>query len=257
MDPSSDSKRIERVVLACVQCRSRHVKCDSTQPICKRCERDGKEGMYQKSRRGGLDKAALARRHLRVQKEAEGARQDHHAATTYMGNQTLFDVPSCSPKIDAIQLVEPQLSQPISVVFQVNNNRLLELFFENFWPSFPVVLPWHYLQARRLDHNHGMNELLLVLQWIGSIYAPWSTSDPYYETALEALNSPTLAHTPFNFQALTHFAIAQYHCDIRVDARNKFNTTIDIALKLRMNERCFPQAYGEGNPVLEESWRRT
>jgi hypothetical protein len=78
MDASSEPepKRIERVVLACINCRSRHVKCDATQPICNRCKRDGKECDYQKSRRGGLDKAALARRKLRLRQEAEQTQKD-------------------------------------------------------------------------------------------------------------------------------------------------------------------------------------
>lgn len=44
---------IRRVALACLQCRSRKVKCDATQPFCKRCQVDGKQCEYQKSRRGG------------------------------------------------------------------------------------------------------------------------------------------------------------------------------------------------------------
>ncbi|KAF2648095.1 hypothetical protein K491DRAFT_550174, partial [Lophiostoma macrostomum CBS 122681] len=60
---------------ACIQCRSRHVKCDSTQPVCTRCRRDGKDCTYTKSRRGGLDKAALARRRLMLQQQAERERQ--------------------------------------------------------------------------------------------------------------------------------------------------------------------------------------
>ena len=44
---------IHRVALACIQCRSRKVKCDATLPRCNRCVADGKTCEYQKSRRGG------------------------------------------------------------------------------------------------------------------------------------------------------------------------------------------------------------
>ena len=270
MDSASDPKRIDRVNLACAQCRSRHVKCDATLPVCNRCHRDGKDCIYQKSKRGGLDKAALARRRLRLQQEAERAQQDQSpndggcqlskpsSTRPPLGNSCLFDDVSQLPTMNAVRIIEPPLPQTESLAFQVSNDRLLELYFENFWPSFPVVLPLHYLQAwQQLNNNHGMNELLPVLYWIGSIYVPHTPSQPYYEIALSGLDSPTLAHTPFNVQALMLFAIAQYHYDIRLEAEERLNDAITMALALRMNEKGFAQVYGEANPVLEESWRRT
>ncbi|KAL1800354.1 hypothetical protein ACET3X_000696 [Alternaria dauci] len=102
-----------------------------------------------------------------------------------------------------------------------------------------------------------MTTLLSVLEWIGSIYAPWTPSEPYYMTALEAVTSPDFAHTPFNVQALMLFALAEFHCDYRVEARKKLSTCTAMALELCMNERDFARAYGESDPVLEECWRRT
>lgn len=271
MDPTSDSKRINRVVLACIQCRNRHVKCDATQPICDRCKREGKECIYQKSRRGGLDKAALARRRLRLQQEAAGIRycQNNVQSTDSgsviqsseksfpMGDQTLAEHRCNSSTIDIMQIADLPLFQQNSIAFQVSSDRLLELYFENFWPSFPIVLPYHYLQARRLDELHDMDDLLLVLYWIGSIYAPWTPSEPYYETALQALRSISLSRSPFSVQALILFAIAQYHSDQRAEAQKRLNLAVAIAIELRMNQKEFARAYGEANPVLEESWRRT
>ncbi|EUC35340.1 hypothetical protein COCCADRAFT_77407, partial [Bipolaris zeicola 26-R-13] len=141
--------------------------------------------------------------------------------------------------------------------FHIDNDRLLELFFENFWPSFPIVLPYSYLQTRRLKENHGMPVLLLVLQWIGSFYAPWVPSEPYHEAALKAVASPTLERTPFNVQSLMLFALAEFYCNHKSQARKRLETAVTLALELSMNERDFAHAYGEGDPVLEESWRRT
>ncbi|KAH8724608.1 Quinolinate phosphoribosyl transferase [Phaeosphaeriaceae sp. PMI808] len=144
-----------------------------------------------------------------------------------------------------------------SPAFKVSIDRLLELYFENFSPAFPIVLPFHYLQQRRLNENHGLNELVLVLKYIGSIYAPWTPSEPYLKEASQSLDSPTLAHTPFNIQALMLFAIAQYHSNFKNEGRARLNLAITIAIELRMNQKGFAQAYGESDPVLEESWRRT
>jgi hypothetical protein len=268
MDRSSVDKRIERVILACVQCRNRHVKCDAEQPVCNRCKRDGKECVYQKSRRGGLDKAALARRRLRLQQEAEGAQHSTSASqsSTSPGQHSSMNSPCAQLSSDVLlsNIADETLSLAPSqhlhqnhVAFQIDNDRLLELYFENFWPSFPIVLPYPYLQTRRLKANHGMTVLLSVLQWIGSLHAPWVPSEPYYEAALKAVDALTLAHTPFNVQALMLLALAEFYCDLRSEARKRLETAVTIALELSMNERDFAQAYSEGDPVLAESWRRT
>lgn len=281
MNTSSDQKRIDRVDLACVQCRNRHVKCDATQPVCNRCKRDGKNCEYQKSRRGGLNKAALAQRRLRLQQEAERVKSqgDHESDHGHKCQESAqpSSNSTASPsednpdrlEIDAVYITETQPTQltqptlltqsdrPNFLAFQINNDRLLELYYENFWPPFPIVLPLHYLQARRMNQNHGMEALLVVLEWIGSMYAPWAPSEPYYEVGLEAINAPTLPRTPFNVQALMLFAIAQHHSDLKPESRKTLDLAISIALELQMNDRCFAQAYGEADPVLEESWRRT
>jgi hypothetical protein len=40
------------VALACIGCRSRHLKCDAVSPTCSRCYADGRQCFYLKSRRG-------------------------------------------------------------------------------------------------------------------------------------------------------------------------------------------------------------
>jgi hypothetical protein len=270
--PESEPKRLERVVLACVHCRSRHVKCDASQPTCNRCKRDGKDCDYRKSRRGGLDKAALARRRLRLQQEAESAQEDrvqHQAQSDQL--VTLEDEPQ--PSIEPSPAIDQALHggstdtsnidaiyntpSDTSLAFQVNTDRLLELFFENFWPSYPFVLPLHHLHQRRIKEDHGLGNLLLVLQYIGSIYAPWTSSEPYLGKSLQALSSPLLAHTPFNVQALMLLGLAQHHSNMKQEGHAQLGIAIEIALELGMNQRAFAQAYGESSLVLEESWRRT
>jgi len=51
-----------RVSLACVPCRSRHVKCGAETPNCSRCLQDKKPCFYAKSRRGMRDKNASRKR---------------------------------------------------------------------------------------------------------------------------------------------------------------------------------------------------
>lgn len=266
----ADSRRIERVVLACIQCRSRHVKCDSNQPICNRCRRDGKECNYQKSRRGGLNKEALARRRLRLQQEAEQGRQvakepiqvdQASSHTTPMsssqGDDSFHSGHSSIPSLRDLRIQDLGSSMSGTLSFQVNDERLLELYYEYFWPAFPIVLPQQYFLSRKSTESHGVEELSLVLEWIGSLYASWCPSEPYYQAALEAISSPLLPRTPFNVQAVMLFAVAQHHQDFRPESRRTLDLAILIALELDMNKRDFARLWGEGNAVLEESWRRT
>ncbi|KAJ5052719.1 hypothetical protein J3E72DRAFT_232629 [Bipolaris maydis] len=196
-----------------------------------------------------------ARRNTPASHSSEGS--DQHLPTDSTRAQSSPNLFSNNITDETLSLAASQLLQQNHVTFQIDNNRLLELYFENFWASCPIVLPYSYLRTRRLKENHGTSVLLLVLQWIGSFYAPWVPSEPYREAALKALASPTLERTPFNVQSLMLFALAEFYHNLKSQARKRLETAVALALELSMNERDFAHTYGEGDAVLEESWRRT
>ncbi|KAH4048072.1 hypothetical protein HBI23_176870 [Parastagonospora nodorum] len=261
----SDADRIERVNLACIQCRARHVKCDASQPVCNRCKRDRKECIYKNT---GTAELRLQQEAERTQKEQDGTLSEQ-SVNDAQGHQpniipSLLDesaLPESSVDLsDSLLIPNIETQYPNSdLAFHVDSDRLLELYFENFWPSLPIILPLHHLQWRRSNDGHGMETLLLLLQYIGAVYAPWIKlgPGPYKKTAIQALKSPFFAHTPFNVQALLLFAIAEYHSDCKPEGQGQLNLAVKIALELHMNQQAFAQVYGEGSPVLEESWRRT
>ncbi|ORY15892.1 Quinolinate phosphoribosyl transferase [Clohesyomyces aquaticus] len=141
--------------------------------------------------------------------------------------------------------------------FTISSDRLIELYYENFYPSSPLTLPIHFLRERTRHQNHQMENLLLVIKWIGSIYAPWTPSEAFYQQAYQALLAPTLPKNGFSVQALLLFSIAQHHSDFRPEARKMLDAAITLGLELSMNTREFIRQQGEMNPILEESWRRT
>ena len=55
LQPST--RTANRASLACVQCRSRHLRCNAAIPTCSRCSNDGSQCVYLKSRRGGRVRA--------------------------------------------------------------------------------------------------------------------------------------------------------------------------------------------------------
>lgn len=192
-----------------------------------------------------------------AQENPEKKGGDPSFESTIVGdNEALFDQFTPGMYANPIRILESQPTAS-SVSFQVNTDRLLDIYYENFWPAVPVTLPLHYLTLRRLDGNHCMENVILVLQWIGSIYAPWTPSEPYYTAACQALKKSEFPRNPWSVQALMLLSIAEYHWDLRPESRKTADTAIELALELQMNSKEFAQAYGEGNPVLEESWRRT
>ncbi|KAF2443935.1 nicotinate-nucleotide diphosphorylase [Karstenula rhodostoma CBS 690.94] len=152
---------------------------------------------------------------------------------------------------------EKTSGESLEMTFQINTERLLDVYYENYWAAYPFPLPMRHLNQRRLNNNHGMENLLLVLQYVGSIFAPWTQSELHYEVAEKALGPENLPRTPWNVQALMILATAQLHTDRMRESRRSLDTATSIALELCMNTKEFAVVYGEGSPVLEESWRRT
>ncbi|KAF2470365.1 uncharacterized protein BDR25DRAFT_287260 [Lindgomyces ingoldianus] len=161
-----------------------------------------------------------------------------------------------SPNLTSLKALGSSFSSS-SLLFPVNPDRLLDLYYENFYVSTPITLPLRFFRQRIMMGNHKMEHLLLVIQWIGSIYAPWTSSEPFYQKAYHELTVSELPKTGFSLQALLLFAIAQHHCDFRPESRKTLDAAVALGLELRINSKEFAQDHGERDPVLEESWRRT
>lgn len=161
------------------------------------------------------------------------------------------------PDLTCIDSIVSTLPAERNLTFAINTDRFIDLYYENFHPAHPVALPLYHLGQKKMMENHGLDALLVVMQWIGSVYAPWTPSEPYMDMARMVLADPALPKTAFTVQALLIFAIGQNHWDERVQSRKTLDGAIGLALDLKMNLREFATQNGDGNPVLEESWRRT
>ena len=255
--PQTDSRAVNRVGLACIQCRGRHIKCDADTPICNRCKRDGKECVYTKSRRGGLDKAALTRRRLALQQTQES----HQSIATIQPSQSSSggeaNEQSDETSTDYTTFPETITASSNQLMFSISSERLLDLYYEFFHNAHPFILPQYFLVQRFQSDSRSLEALLAVMQYIGAIYAPWTTSNLYKEKAETALFGSTLEKTGFHVQALLLYAISQHYNDQWSQSSKILDAAIHMALEMGMNLQEFATQYGEGNSVLEESWRRT
>ncbi|CAI4218841.1 unnamed protein product [Parascedosporium putredinis] len=109
-----------RVSLACIPCRTRHIKCDATRPYCHRCASSERECHYERSRRGGLDRETLAaRRRVRDAHEAATAASSSPCASSpFPSSSSASTDSSSSPAeksvaVSGVDVPAHQLARPL------------------------------------------------------------------------------------------------------------------------------------------------
>ena len=220
---------IRRVALACIQCRSRKVKCDATLPNCNRCSVDGKTCEYQKSRRGGRprrpvtapmqiaveDGPMLVGKHNMEQwGEISGVTASSHSSgrnssgsgSTGSSTQSVANTLESASGLDNITLGGTYLAR-------AQIEQLLSQYFVIFHVAHPCVLPRWSLRLRLASEPVASKVLLPVLLYIGSIFTHAVNSAPLAVAACHAIASAQLRPgppNPFYLQALLLYAIAVY-----------------------------------------------
>lgn len=262
-----------RVALACIQCRSRKVRCDATLPSCNRCLADTKTCRYQKSRRGGRPRRSAPAPLLDTVETPAAPEQQHQSqwdeisatadrplgskssctGTAGSSSQSNFDALVNVSTVDGVTLGGTYLTQA-----QVN--QLLTKYYLFFHDAHPCVLPRWSLLLRLASEPAASDILLPVLLYIGSIFTNMVDSGPLAAAASQAVSAARPRSgllSPYYIQALLLYAIAVYWCNEPERGRDLLNDTIRGALTLGMQRMDFASQYGQGDLVLQESWRRT
>ncbi|KAF2009320.1 hypothetical protein BU24DRAFT_428857 [Aaosphaeria arxii CBS 175.79] len=281
-------KPIRRVALACIACRLRKVKCDSTQPSCIRCRVDGKQCEYQKSRRGGRPRRPAAAPvqaaswpdpaqaptingpvvHAPPSLSVAGSTSARSGSSGSSRSPFRTSPPSSTGNSDALLDLGSLfgfgsvawLREATSGITGIQADRLLTQYYVYFHASHPCVLPKVALHARLVNEPGFACTLLPVLLYIGSIFTDSAPSDLLSEIALKAVNevrSQGSHFTPVFVQTLTLYSIAVYWCNEPQRGRNILDEAIQVAVDIGMHRAQFAKQHGCDDPVLEESWRRT
>ena len=263
-----------RSSLACVPCRSRHLKCDGKRTCCGRCAEAGKQCHYAKSRRGGLDRAALTEQRKRLAAVADtlsiGAsvraaspqvltERDQGQAYQFDGvniqdSHSFFNGASVTNRISTT-------ASPTTFsgdTYSIEDDALFDLYFKNFHKYHPLVLPQRYLIRLHKDpgRQSSLRPLIAVLRFIGDLYSSrkWSTT---LEDQLKACFSQASPTDPAMVQCRLLYSIALFWHGYRTESKGEMHDAVRLALDLEMFRREFATDHGGGNPVLTESWRRT
>lgn len=246
----SRRKQRVRATRACIACRSRHMKCDSIEPVCTRCGIEARTCVYTKSRRGGSGRSMLPL------EELHGDIRTVTAGTSRGSN--------ASPQnSDSVFLDESVRYTPSSEVTNIESSgrdetdQLLESYYEFFHDAHPVALPRKKLLLR-LQTDPGALELLIpVIEYIGAIYTTGVCTATFRQKAHEKLTASEIPFSGFSVQALALFSLAIHCSDEYKAAEYYLDRAIDIALSIGMHQEEFAWNKSECDPVLAESWRRT
>lgn len=268
------SSTASRASLACVPCRQKHVKCDAKRPVCDRCTAEDKTCHFLNSRRGGLTRSALAERRRNLQ----GGRRSSPAGESAQYVPSEFDSGpqqeefSIQPTVDegyasySAALSSSTPADPGSTSIQdlldqdwnASGDHYVGLYYQHFHHLHPCILPRKHLD-KMLEDTSGRSrlELLLsVMRSIGTLYSPFSQrrQDKIVHRISSGIDP---VQDAFSVQSLLLNSIALYWCGQEESSREEMDHAISIALAISMHSCTFATAHGLGNPILEESWRRT
>ena len=274
IDESSDArsqratkrKPTKRASLACVQCRSSHLKCDATTPVCLRCADEDRTCVYLKSRRGGRIRAGAAA--CQQQSTGHPALRDTQTAmlspspTRVLPNTwdcfftTDFDSQSVFNGLDTGALRTSEDCVAETPEPSASSCQYLQLYYQFFHNAHPCVLPRQYLEQRAIESRDLIRPLLLVMKYVGSLYSS-TPLGALRRKAREAVTQRDSRPNGFLVQACLLFSVGLYWSDEVDDALYFLKEAIQMACSLGMHLRTFSEQNGGGDLVLEESWRRT
>lgn len=268
------SPAVSRASLACVPCRQRHVKCDAKRPVCDRCAAEDKTCHFLNSRRGGLTRSALAERRRTFENqrrdsqaggigrsapsESEHGPQDEDAGIQVTTDEGYISRSAATSSSTLLDPGSTSIQDLLDQDWNASGDHYIDLYYKHFHRCHPCALPRRHLD-KMLEHpsNHPRLELLLsVMQSIGSLYAP-SNQRRHERIASRISTGIDPVQDAFSVQCLLLNSIALYWCGEEESSREEMDLAIRIALSISMQSFTFATAHGLGNPVLEESWRRT
>lgn len=144
----------------------------------------------------------------------------------------------------------------------VTGDFLVKLFYKYFHNCHPCALPQRNLQQHyeRSPDSGTLTLLIAVIRFVGSLYCCPDLTPQLRDLVAEGFRAVEQdRQAPDFFLAQSHllYSIALYWSAEKTQAREEVDAAIRIALSLGLNRgRCIAEL-GGGDPVLEESVRRT
>lgn len=264
--------------LACDECRRKHLKCDGSSPICRRCLQEGLTCIYTPSRRG------RARRSKRngvptnnSANDSDNTTNDNTTDNLVNGNGTVNTIGNVESNQARFDPVRTNLASPLAnntmqsldynlpslqsltpapqytwSLNPVDRERLIALFYTNFYPAHPFLVPNTFYHTHRYPYY-----LDLMVCFVGHHFTTPLADAAAFRNAVHSAMSGVDDQTPYRVQALTLYAIILHSLQQPKEAVSCITRAANIALQLGMNEPSFARANAADSAVIEESLRRT
>lgn len=253
----------KRISLACLACRDKHIRCDGTKPICNRCTERNTQCKYGTSRRGGLDRAALAARRQRnaVSASTSSGSPSRNSSDNPFTNEST-DTPETGDGLNFEHSLDDLFGAPSLSSFPVDmtSDPFIDMYYNCFHKFHRCVLPRKRFALYMKDplNSSRLRPVTCAIRFIGSLYSRSSQSSTLRQEAADAIaEARRIPLEPFIAQAQLLYSVALFWCGDRAQARQYLDDAVSLAVDLGMFKCEFAAAYGEGDAVLEESWRRT
>ena len=231
-------------LLACTNCRAKHLKCDAKTPECGRCEWRGYECTYTESRRGYKSNNRNSFNQLEFDDLDSSTSPDQCSSqpwqsdivTTYV--QSDFTVPMTRTICDGASL---------------NNDQSLVLFYRFFYPAHPFVVPMTFYKL----HPTVLPQYLTdVMRLLGTQYRSHPSPQSLRSKVLAALSS-SLPEDAFSVQALLLFGMFAYARFEQSLGACMIDRAVDLALRIGLNTKRYSDQNVANDSVLRESYWRT
>lgn len=259
-----ESRERATVPSACVQCRSKHLKCDGLNP-CTRCSSNSFECVYVRSRRGfkgprrnGIQNKAPAADSACPLVHPNGTRTtaNFSSGLATPPDHRLMTLPRSLdvPPFDIGQEIVTFDQKPPPSGLDLRE-RCIEAFFYHFYPAHPFVLPRSTFYAFRKEKP--IDHLEACMRYVGSFYVQDAPTVALGIEAERAVYHPECRKDGVKVQAMLILAIGLDGYTYQEKALQILVDAQALALELGMNEREYAYVNGGGSEVLSESWRRT
>lgn len=140
--------------------------------------------------------------------------------------------------------------------------RAFETFYTHYHTAHPFVLPRAFLLRHMRTTGRKLEPLLAAMRYVGSLFLPDGANSPARASLLDealrlCLHAPDQPEDGYLVQALMLLIVAlDGNCE-QERARDLLAEAERISVSIGLHTREFAAVHGGGDPLVEESWRRT
>ena len=180
---------------------------------------------------------------------------DPLAASSSPNGLSLFTAAAAAPLNQYNLNGTPRVANPFANHGPTKPTSTVGAFLHYFYDSHPILLPRPRLIQLLKERRVPLLEL--TIQYIGSCFLPSAPTEMYKEALNRTLGNPNLPKDGFTVQALVLYAIALHATNDLPRSAQMFIWAMELGLALGMHRSDYAIIHGNGDPVLEECWRRT